>query len=330
MTKPNGHAIRKVSARQNMCIVAHGVGSGASVPKCYHYLRMFRNFLYAITGLAAIILIFLIVIDGGKFEKTPERQEKKELQIADASTSTPMPASLSPISAASIGEKNTITQMQPRYGVRTKTSGCVANQALPDPACSSGAVLTTDTSVICVSGYTQKVRDVPLSEKEQVFAEYGIDWSLHSGYEVDHIVSLELGGSNDLSNLYPESYSIQYGARIKDKLENHLHNEVCAGRLRVAVAQQQIATDWLKYYLAWQADTAPSSLSSSASAQNNSSTTFAASSSIYYTSSYGSAKYFYPAYCNAWKGLSPTYLMSFSSLEALLAKYPTRTLSPQC
>jgi hypothetical protein len=164
-----------------------------------------------------------------------------------------------------------------------------------------------------------------------VFAEYGIDWSFHSGYEVDHIISLELGGSNDISNLYPESYSIQYGARVKDKFENYLHREVCADRLPIAVAQEEIATDWLKYYLEWQNDTASSPLSASASAENSSSATVATSSAaIYYTSSYGTAKYFYPAACNAWKGLSATYLMSFTSLEALLAKYPNRTLSPQC
>src|SRR5258708_28839464 len=107
-----------------------------------------------------------------------------------------------------------LSPAQPHLGVRTQLRDCTADQALPDPACSSGAVLTTDTSVICVSGYTQTVRDVPLSEKQQVFAEYGIDWSLHSGYEVDHIISLELGGSNEISNLYPESYSIEYRARV--------------------------------------------------------------------------------------------------------------------
>jgi hypothetical protein len=292
---------------------------------------MLRKFLYAGTGVIAIIAV--VVIHEGKSERSPQRQETTVAQGAGAST-TPlqMPASSSPISTVSFGERQSATPMQPDYGVRTKTSGCVPNQALPDPACASGAVLTTDTSVICVSGYTQTVRDVPLSEKQQVFAEYGIDWSLHSGYEVDHIISLELGGSNEISNLYPESYSIQYGARVKDKLENYLHREVCVGRLPITVAQQEIATDWLKYYLAWQGDTASSPpLSSSASVQNISSSTSAPSSpAIYYTSSYGTAKYFYPASCSAWKSLSPSYLMSFSSLDALLAKYPTRTLSPQC
>ena len=55
------------------------------------------------------------------------------------------------------------------YDVQTKTSGCLANQILPDPACSPGAVLTTNTKTICVVGYTKTVRDVPLSEKKKGF-----------------------------------------------------------------------------------------------------------------------------------------------------------------
>ncbi len=49
----------------------------------------------------------------------------------------------------------------------------------------------------------------------------------------------------------------------------------------------------------------------------------------YYTSSYGSSKYYYPEACGGWKSLSPKYLKSFDSLEALLATY-SRTKSPQC
>jgi hypothetical protein len=169
---------------------------------------------------------------------------------------------------------------------------------------------------------------VPIYEKQQVFAEYGIDWSLHSGYEVDHVVSLELGGSNDISNLFPESYSIQYGARIKDKLEDDLHEQVCTHRLSLTVAQDEIATGWLKYYLASQDNTdivpplRPAESSSAISASS--------SAGRYYTSSYSIAKYYYPGSCNAWKSLSPSYLVGFGSLEALLARYADRSLSPQC
>ena len=183
---------------------------------------------------------------------------------------------------------------------------------------------------VCVASYSQTVRDVPTSEKEQVFAEYGVDWSLHGGYEVDHVISLELGGSNDISNLFPESYSIQYGARTKDKLENYLHDQDCIHGLSLTVAQQEIATDWLKYYLAWQGSAA--SVPAPPSVESSTLVAVSASSSAatYYTSSYSTAKYYYPAPCGAWKSLSPSYLVGFNSLEALLGKYPNRTLSSQC
>lgn len=54
------------------------------------------------------------------------------------------------------------------------------------------------------------------------------------------------------------------------------------------------------------------------------------SSGKYYTSSHYSAKYYYPESCDGWKGLSPSYLKSFNSLEDLLSSYPDRSLSPGC
>lgn len=54
------------------------------------------------------------------------------------------------------------------------------------------------------------------------------------------------------------------------------------------------------------------------------------SSKKYYTSSHHSAKLYYPEDCDGWKSLSESYLRSFESLDALLAQYPSRTLSPQC
>ena len=37
-------------------------------------------------------------------------------------------------------------------------------------------------------------------------------------------------------------------ARVKDKLENRLHELVCAGRLSLPEAQKAIATDWITAY----------------------------------------------------------------------------------
>ena len=41
-----------------------------------------------------------------------------------------------------------------------------------------------------------------------------------STLEIDHIVSLELGGSNDIANLYPEKLDAAPGYQVKDRLEN--------------------------------------------------------------------------------------------------------------
>src|SRR5208282_1087672 len=72
-------------------------------------------------------------------------------------------------------------------------------------------------------GYTKSVRNVPESEKERVFAEYGITHHSPGEYEVDHLIPLELGGSNDIKNLWPEPYHGAWNAHIKDRLEDKLH-----------------------------------------------------------------------------------------------------------
>jgi hypothetical protein len=65
---------------------------------------------------------------------------------------------------------------------------------------------------------------------------------------VDHLISLELGGSNSLKNLWPESYSGEWNAHVKDKLENDLHRRVCKGEVDLKDAQREIATDWIAAY----------------------------------------------------------------------------------
>jgi hypothetical protein len=66
--------------------------------------------------------------------------------------------------------------------------------------------------------------------------------------EVDHLISLELGGSNRPANLWPEPYDIVWNAKVKDKLENRLHKMVCAGEIDLSTAQKAIAKDWIAAY----------------------------------------------------------------------------------
>jgi len=143
----------------------------------------------------------------------------------------------------------TSTSGEPHWGVQTRTSGCMAHNGLPDSACTPGAIIDTATKdAICVSGYSQSLRNVPTTEKNQVYSEYGIISHTAGQYEVDHLVSLELGGSNDIANLWPEAASPKPGFHEKDKVENYLHDQVCSGAIALKQAQTEIATNWLAVY----------------------------------------------------------------------------------
>ena len=119
---------------------------------------------------------------------------------------------------------------------------------LPDPKMTPGDVADVTKDDICTPGYSKKVRNVPKSVKDRVYAAYGREKEAGICCEVDHLISLELGGSNDIKNLWPEPYEPRPGAYEKDRVENYLHREVCAGNIELAEAQRQIATDWYAVY----------------------------------------------------------------------------------
>lgn len=134
-------------------------------------------------------------------------------------------------------------------GQQTQSNGCVANTALPNTACTPGAIIQSATKdQICVQGYSKSVRNVPVQLKDQVYAEYGISSHSPGQYEIDHLISLELGGSNDISNLWPESSEPRPGFHEKDMLENYLHSQVCNGSITLQQAQKEISTNWLQVY----------------------------------------------------------------------------------
>ena len=119
----------------------------------------------------------------------------------------------------------------------------------PDPSLTPGAVFSGVTAAeVCTVGYSASVRSVSSAVKAQVFARYGLV-DTPATYEVDHFISLELGGTNDVTNLWPEPYApVGVGARDKDGVEAHLHAQVCSGKMTLADAQKAIATDWYSVY----------------------------------------------------------------------------------
>ncbi len=135
------------------------------------------------------------------------------------------------------------------FGAQTRTSGCQINGAYPDKSCTPGDTFPDVTAgTVCRPGYSSSVREVSVAEKNQVYAEYGITNHQTGQYEVDHLVSLELGGSNSIANLWPEPAAPSPGFHEKDKVENYLHQQVCSGAMTLQEAQREIATDWYAVY----------------------------------------------------------------------------------
>jgi hypothetical protein len=169
------------------------------------------------------------------------------LATAGACTAVAIPAPNSPQSqpTATIDPGNPVL-----LAPRTKTTGCTLSPK-PDRRCSPGAYASRLTeAVICAPSFkTGSVRTVPDSEKHDVETEYGMTPRAYGKtLEIDHIVSLELGGSNNIANLFPEQHDIAPGYKIKDKLENKLHNLVCTQHtMTLQHARTAIATNWALY-----------------------------------------------------------------------------------
>jgi hypothetical protein len=136
----------------------------------------------------------------------------------------------------------------------TKTANCIGVGGLPDPGCTPGAIdpAVTQAAIqqtICVANYTATVRPptsftTPL--KRTLMMAYGYVGQPVLDYELDHLISLELGGApRDRANLWPEPWTGTANAHQKDVVENSLHSQVCSGELLLADAQRLIATNWL-------------------------------------------------------------------------------------
>jgi hypothetical protein len=127
---------------------------------------------------------------------------------------------------------------------------------LPDPVKTPGVANPALTAeVLCAKKFTTRdVRSVPSALKRRVYALYGrtnhkgVCAQPKRGCEIDHAISLELGGANDIKNLWPQPFGKPWGAEVKDRLENKLHKLVCAGELDLETAQQEVSTDWIASY----------------------------------------------------------------------------------
>ena len=122
---------------------------------------------------------------------------------------------------------------------------------------------------VCMPGYAKKVRDVPAEMKRQVYREYGITSHGRGDYEIYRLIPVELGGSNSIKNLWPESHRTAWNAQVKDRLESKLHELVCSGQVDLKTAQQAIASNWIEAYKTYVSPNPPVSELASPSASES-------------------------------------------------------------
>lgn len=140
------------------------------------------------------------------------------------------------------------TVMAGRWTASHRSSAAVRAFLVPNASLTPGAAILASRNQVCTAPSSNN-RSVPASLQRQVFEEYGISGAQARAYEVDYLITPALGGADDIHNLWPQSYSASvWNARVKDALEDRLHELVCEGQLDLATAQREISADWIAAY----------------------------------------------------------------------------------
>jgi len=121
---------------------------------------------------------------------------------------------------------------------------------VPNPSLTPGAIRLVTLKDICSATDGDLDPTVSPSMERAVLQEYGVpSGAAARNYQIDYLVNPQLGGTNDIKNLWPEPYSnAKWNAHAKDELEQHLQQMVCDRAVDLAVAQREIATDWIAAY----------------------------------------------------------------------------------
>jgi hypothetical protein len=118
----------------------------------------------------------------------------------------------------------------------------------PSARLTPGAARVVDRDQLCNSPLP-KNQEVSADLRRRVFQAYGLANADPRKFEVDYLITPALGGADDIRNLWPEPYvSTVWNARVKDELEDRLHDLVCQGEVDLADAQRDISTDWIAAY----------------------------------------------------------------------------------
>jgi hypothetical protein len=138
-----------------------------------------------------------------------------------------------------------------RHIVRARSSFQAMNAeaiALPRRTLTPGFTRAVQVADLCSTQDLDNDPPVSPSLEQAVFEEYGVPASSKKDYELDYLITPALGGVDSIQNLWPQPYSSTWNARVKDQLEDHLHELVCQGKVQLVTAQSDIASNWIAAY----------------------------------------------------------------------------------
>ena len=143
-----------------------------------------------------------------------------------------------------------INVIEPAAAPNASATEQVPKNRLPNPEFTPGKRSYRTIDQVCAKGSAKDERNVSAAEKTAVYEKYGIEkcsgyCSGKQGCEIDHLISLEIGGANTEDNLWPQPYDGDWNAHDKDILENTLHRLVCSKKLGLDEAQAAISSDWI-------------------------------------------------------------------------------------
>ncbi|MDQ6809838.1 MAG: HNH endonuclease [Verrucomicrobiota bacterium] len=112
---------------------------------------------------------------------------------------------------------------------------------LPDPKLTPGRIAASSA----------ESRDgVTAAMTAEVFKRYRIPVDRRGAYKIDHLIPKELGGADEIENLWPQKIQARpYTARRKQVLTHTLRELVANGKLTLADAQAEIREDWISSFI---------------------------------------------------------------------------------
>jgi hypothetical protein len=132
---------------------------------------------------------------------------------------------------------------------RQAASAYLQARPVPNSDLTPGAIRPVALADICPRRQSDQDPAVSQSVQRVVFKEYGIADVPSKDYQVDYLINPQLGGTDDIRNLWPQPYGTTvWNAHAKDALEDRLYQMVCERQIDLASAQRDIATDWILAY----------------------------------------------------------------------------------